>query len=355
MAKNNNLKDYLIDLYQGIASRKPNASKNPQDFRSEIENLVFTSDANAAASDIRAGKTAYVNDVKVTGTIEDYDESTEENILTNSNLDITKSGTYGIANYTTVTVNIPDTFYGRLTNTLNTYKTDQSVDIGDYTFYNSTIRTFDAPVNSISYEAFRNSKLCNLVLRNNTMTTITESPVLPVDFQKRGCLFVPDDLVDSYKSLDSWKYYKDRIFPLSIYDGGIASYTGFETIDPTDLTFYYENYGVFEFKFEPNYNLAMFKIKIHIPEKSNHKFTINMKLSTASQNITGFISKLDTVMKIQPGLNYYSGYQHDFNNTTEEQSVTFTDVPSGDHFITCAVYDKYHEMTNPVSVYFKAL
>lgn len=78
MAKNNNLKDYLIDLYQGIASRKPNASKNPQDFRSEIENLVFTSDANAAASDIRAGKTAYVNDVKVTGIIEDYNGTYEE-------------------------------------------------------------------------------------------------------------------------------------------------------------------------------------------------------------------------------------------------------------------------------------
>ena len=78
MAKNNNLKDYLVDLYQGIASRKPNASKNPQDFRSEIENLVFTSDANAAASDIRAGKTAYVNDVKITGTIEDYNGTYEE-------------------------------------------------------------------------------------------------------------------------------------------------------------------------------------------------------------------------------------------------------------------------------------
>ena len=78
MAKNNNLKDYLVDLYQGIASRKPNASKNPQDFRSEIENLVFTSDANAAASDIRAGKTAYVNDVKITGTIKDYDDVCEE-------------------------------------------------------------------------------------------------------------------------------------------------------------------------------------------------------------------------------------------------------------------------------------
>ena len=78
MAKNNNLKDYLVDLYQGIASRKPNASKNPQDFRSEIENLVFTSDANAAASDIRLGKTAYVNDVKITGTIKDYDNTYEE-------------------------------------------------------------------------------------------------------------------------------------------------------------------------------------------------------------------------------------------------------------------------------------
>ena len=78
MAKNNNLKDYLVDLYQGIASRKPNASKNPQDFRSEIENLVFTSDANAAASDIRAGKTAYVNDVKITGTIKDYNGTYEE-------------------------------------------------------------------------------------------------------------------------------------------------------------------------------------------------------------------------------------------------------------------------------------
>ena len=78
MAKNNNLKDYLVDLYQGIASRKPNASKNPQDFRSEIENLVFTSDANAAAPDIRAGKTAYANDVKITGTIKDYDDTYEE-------------------------------------------------------------------------------------------------------------------------------------------------------------------------------------------------------------------------------------------------------------------------------------
>ena len=39
MSKSNNLKDYLADLYQGIASKKPNASKNPQDFRAEIESI----------------------------------------------------------------------------------------------------------------------------------------------------------------------------------------------------------------------------------------------------------------------------------------------------------------------------
>ena len=42
MAKTNNLKDYLTDLYEGIASKKPNASRNPQNFRSEIESIVYS-------------------------------------------------------------------------------------------------------------------------------------------------------------------------------------------------------------------------------------------------------------------------------------------------------------------------
>lgn len=40
MSKTDNLKDYLEDLYQGIVSKKPGASKNPQDFRREIESIV---------------------------------------------------------------------------------------------------------------------------------------------------------------------------------------------------------------------------------------------------------------------------------------------------------------------------
>ena len=38
--KQNDLNEFLKDLYQGIASKKPGASKNPQDFRREIESIV---------------------------------------------------------------------------------------------------------------------------------------------------------------------------------------------------------------------------------------------------------------------------------------------------------------------------
>ena len=39
MSKSDNLRDYLADLYEGIAEKKPGASKNPQDFRREIEGV----------------------------------------------------------------------------------------------------------------------------------------------------------------------------------------------------------------------------------------------------------------------------------------------------------------------------
>lgn len=50
MAKTNNLKDYLTDLYEGIASKKPNASRNPQNFRSEIESIVTGIDGVEASN-----------------------------------------------------------------------------------------------------------------------------------------------------------------------------------------------------------------------------------------------------------------------------------------------------------------
>lgn len=71
MSKKNNLKDYLTDLYAGIASKKPDASRNPQDFRAAIEAI-------------------------------------ETGITPSGTLEITKNGTYDVPDKASVTVAVPE-------------------------------------------------------------------------------------------------------------------------------------------------------------------------------------------------------------------------------------------------------
>lgn len=54
MSKQDNLKDFLTDLYAGIVSKKPNASRNPQDFRSEIESIELGSGETIDLTEIDA-------------------------------------------------------------------------------------------------------------------------------------------------------------------------------------------------------------------------------------------------------------------------------------------------------------
>lgn len=57
MSKANNLKDYLTDLYQGIASKKPGASRNPQNFRAEIESIQVGSNPTLISKTFAANGT----------------------------------------------------------------------------------------------------------------------------------------------------------------------------------------------------------------------------------------------------------------------------------------------------------
>ena len=81
MAKNNNLKDFVTGVAGAIREKKGTTELiNPQDFESEIRTIqtgVDISDATATADDIRLDKTAYGANGKMTGTIADYDGSSE--------------------------------------------------------------------------------------------------------------------------------------------------------------------------------------------------------------------------------------------------------------------------------------
>ena len=255
MAKNNNLKDYLVDLYQGIASRKPNASKNPQNFRSEIENLVFTSDADAAASDIRLGKTAYVNDVKITGTIKDYDDVYVEGSvpydMLQARIDQDNSCAYVFFRYLGTTDNFIASFSGLNTSkvtdmeamfyycwnltTLPQLDTSSCTHM-NYMFYGCTsLTTIDITHmknekgSSINGFAANCYSLTKLIIRNmdeiptlnsnafegayhfNGTTNSTYNP----DGLKDARIYVPDDKVEALKAAKNWATYADIIVPLS--------------------------------------------------------------------------------------------------------------------------------------------
>ena len=92
--------------------------------------------------------------------------------------------------------------------------------IGQNAFRNCTSLTkLDFSVlKSIGTQAFYNNGLTTLIIRTNTVCTISTT-YNGHTFMQNCILYVPDNLVDSYKTTEGWSSYPDNIKPLSEYVG----------------------------------------------------------------------------------------------------------------------------------------
>lgn len=183
MAKNNNLKDFVTGVAGAIREKKGTTELiNPQDFENEIRTIqtgTDTSDATAVADDIRLGKTAYGADGKMTGTIADYDGTSEpasgkslfQQRADGTLKNVTAGDLEGITNI------MSHAFYqcGSLTSIAIP---DSVTNIGEYAFYKCISLTSIAipdNVTSIGYNAFSECHSLKSVILGNGLTAIVAS------------------------------------------------------------------------------------------------------------------------------------------------------------------------------------
>ena len=110
MSKENNLKDYLTDLYAGIATKKPDASRNPQNFRAEIESIMVETEPNFTTLVTEANGTFTPDTYGADGfdkVVVTVPKSTFMAMTANKNGTYSAS-TYGKDGFDTFTVEVPE-------------------------------------------------------------------------------------------------------------------------------------------------------------------------------------------------------------------------------------------------------
>ena len=253
-------------------------------------------------------------------------------IVPEGQLDITENGVHDVTSFATVNVNVAgsggeDYLAAKLNGTLREYTNPQVTSLPGYAFYkDTTIRHLDTSATSIAYYSLDSTYINTLILRGNTVATLESSSyTLPYQFQKYGCVFVPDDLVSSYKNATNWSItvYSKIIYPLSKYTEGIIKFTGSEKVKDVnnDVTMFGDNYFNV---YGSNSTNKIIKVNFNVPENNtNNKLYVYAECSDSGATVSTY---LDSSGALGGSAKTLSPYK----NTA---SYTYTNLTSGDHYL----------------------
>lgn len=276
-------------------------------------------------------------------------------IIPSGNFVISENGNYNISDKESVTVLVEgagvseDYLAAAMNDTLTTYKTNQVNTIRGYSFYgNTNLQTLDTTATTIASSALNNcSGLTNLVLRGDSVASLASSSAFASVFYDSsvgvGHIFVPDNLVSSYKSATNWSStsFSSKIYPLSTYDAGLPYITNMEVVQGT------VGYG----KSSQNPNRIQFtgygysttsscKLHIHVPEGcSSFSFILD-----GSNDLGMTLYEIDDT----------STAKATSKAGTTKTTVTYDNITPGDHFVFISATTKSNN-TSSIYAYFRAL
>ena len=257
-------------------------------------------------------------------------------IVPEGQLDITENGVHDVTSFATVNVNVAgsggeDYLAAKLNGTLREYANPQVTSLPGYAFYKDTvIRLLDTAATSIKYYSLDSTYINTLILRGNTVATLESSSyTLPYKFETYGCVFVPDNLVSSYKNATNWSQYSSIIYPLSKYTEGVIKFTGTEKVKDVNNNVRIHGDTYFNFYGSNNTN-KIIKVNFNVPENNtNNKLYVYAKCSDSGASVSTY---LDSSGALGGSAKTLSPYK----NTA---SYTYTNLTPGNHYLNIETAD----------------
>lgn len=238
MSKRDNLTDFLTDVANAIREKKGSSEKiNPQNFSEEIRSIESGEVAEvntfgAVMVDNTGNAINNISTIKFSDSVKTIPSNAYNNfkgkvsIIFPDGLTTIKSSAF--MNSSIVKADLPSSVssiesnvFRGTTNILTHRFPELLTVIQQYTYYQGGLTSFvaEGKIETIASSAFMGSKLVTFVLRGvDAVATLSSSAFsgTPIANMK-GSIYVPDNLVDSYKAATNWSVYADIIKPLSEY------------------------------------------------------------------------------------------------------------------------------------------